>query len=175
MLLAPWLLLIIWFMMLWNHVGVSWSPWPWWYGFFIWIWVLVTWPIPHPICVAVGTCQYFCLGMGEWSTCSGVAGWTVMKNTLGNQTEHLQRGSENTWRLHHPSMTIITSLVMKCLWTILVKWAGRTKALPGPSRGNINKNKWPIPKQKYWQVQSATHMGWGIGQVTRTQSQIKSP
>ena len=24
---------------------------------------LVTWPVPHPICVAVGTCQYFYLGM----------------------------------------------------------------------------------------------------------------
>ena len=30
------------------------------------------------------------------STGSGVAGWTVMKNTLGNQAKHLQRGSEKT-------------------------------------------------------------------------------
>ena len=26
----------------------------------------MTWPTPHPIYVAVGTCLYFCLGMGHW-------------------------------------------------------------------------------------------------------------
>ena len=49
----------------WNHVGVRGSPWPWCYWNFIWILILVAWPTPHPICVAVGICQYFYLGMGH--------------------------------------------------------------------------------------------------------------
>ena len=54
----------------------------------------------------------------EWSTGTNVEGWTVMKSTLDSQAGLLEKGSESTWGHLPPSLTITTSLVMRCLWTI---------------------------------------------------------
>ena len=53
-----------------------------------------------------------------WFTDINVAGCTVRMSIWGSQAEHLLKDSESTWEHHHPYMTIITPLVMNCLWTI---------------------------------------------------------
>ena len=73
-------------------------------------------------------------------------------------------------------MTIITSLVMNCSLDNCSIVGREDKSIARTNqRGNINKSKWPIPKQKNWQVPTATHIGWGTGHVNRTKIQIKSP
>ena len=47
----------------------------------------------------------------ESYTDTNVTGWSVMRNTLVNPLEHLERGSKNISRHLPPSMTTLTSLV----------------------------------------------------------------
>ena len=57
---------------------------------------------------------------------TGVAGLTVMRNTLVNPQEHLGRGLKNTKRPPHQYLTIVTSLVIKSPLKISILLVGRT-------------------------------------------------
>ena len=50
----------------------------------------------------------------------GVIGWSVMRSTLGNQQEHLLRGSKNIKMFPPQYMTIQTDQVMMSTMTVLV-------------------------------------------------------
>ena len=63
-----------------------------------------------------------------------LAEWAVMKNTLGSQAEHLQKDTKNTQKPHHPTMTIITPLVVIYLLTIFALWAGKIRIWKDPSK-----------------------------------------
>ena len=55
----------------------------------------------------------------ESSTDTNVTGWSVMRNTLVNPLELVERGSRNMSRHPLPSKTTITSLVTMLPWKIL--------------------------------------------------------
>ena len=56
----------------------------------------------------------------ESYTDTNVIGWSVMRNTLENPLEHLERGSKNTSRHLPPYMTTLTSLVTMLSWKFSV-------------------------------------------------------
>ena len=58
---------------------------------------------------------------------TNVAGWCVMRNTLVNPLEHLERGSKNISRHLPPSMTTLTSLATMLPWKISVLCGGKTR------------------------------------------------
>ena len=70
----------------------------------------------------------------RWYIDTSVAEWTVKKNILGSQAEHLQKDTKNTWKAHHPSMTTITPLVMIYLLTASALLTEKIKIWQDPSK-----------------------------------------
>ena len=80
--------------------------------------VLVTWPLPHPICVAAGTYQYFCSGLGHsliniaslmdlamlWSSLS-----TMLKLSRHFMTSDVLMVMDAWWSLHVLSESLCKS------------------------------------------------------------------
>ena len=97
------------------------------------------------------------------------------KNILGNQTELLQKGSENTWEPLHPSMTTTTPLVMTYVLKTSALWDGGPRYCQILQRSITNKSQWPIPKQKYRQVSTATYMGLRCWSSHHNQNLSSSP
>ena len=69
----------------------------------------------------------------EWSTGTNVEGWTVRKVTIGNQSEHLQKGSENThlWPSQHHWLWPVSAQLQH-------NGQGGPEYCQGYQRGNIN-------------------------------------
>ena len=108
------------------------------------------------------------------STDSSAKGWTVKMNTLGSHQEPLVKGIKSTSRPPPQYMTIIPPQVMKPALKISALWGGRIKISSEPLKRQFILGEQSIPKQKHWQIPSATYMGWGSVEQLRTQVKITS-